>query len=164
MQLPDEIRTFVRASTGNYGKVKLVLQRNKFFVESAFPDVLARLLKARAPGQLIPCHPLARRGTAPLPASPPRSAAYAAPGAAAQAALERVHVQCGGMRAAAQKRSREARGQGLQAGPAGPHHLVGRWGGRWGGLDPVILSSGLHRGVPGGRAGPHHPAGARDGG
>jgi len=48
VQLPDEIRTFVRASTGNYGKVKLVLQRNKFFVESAFPDVLARLLKARA--------------------------------------------------------------------------------------------------------------------
>ena len=47
VQLPDEIRDFVRASTGNYGKVKLVLQRNKFFVESAYPDVLRKLLKAR---------------------------------------------------------------------------------------------------------------------
>ena len=45
VQLPDEIKAFVRASTGNYGKVKLVLQRNKFFVESAHPDVLRRLLK-----------------------------------------------------------------------------------------------------------------------
>ena len=35
----------MRASTGNYGKVKLVLQRNKFFVESAYPDVLRKLLK-----------------------------------------------------------------------------------------------------------------------
>ena len=47
VQLPDEIRDFVRASTGNYGKVKLVLQRNKFFVESAYPEVLRKLLKAR---------------------------------------------------------------------------------------------------------------------
>lgn len=45
VQLPEEIRDFVRASTGNYGKVKLVLQRNKFFVESAYPDVLRRLVK-----------------------------------------------------------------------------------------------------------------------
>lgn len=45
VQLPDEIRDFVRASTGNYGKVKLVLQRNKFFVESAYPEVLRKLLK-----------------------------------------------------------------------------------------------------------------------
>ncbi|KAK9830608.1 hypothetical protein WJX81_004839 [Elliptochloris bilobata] len=43
--LPDEIREFVRASTGNYGKVKMVLQRNKFFVESAYPKVLRKLLK-----------------------------------------------------------------------------------------------------------------------
>jgi len=69
VQLPDEIKVFVRASTGNYGKVKLVLQRNKFFVESAFPDVLARLLKARAPGRLRPCQPRARRRNAALPAS-----------------------------------------------------------------------------------------------
>ncbi len=48
MQLPEEIKEFVRASTGNYGKVKLVLQRNKFFVESGYPEVLAKLLKARS--------------------------------------------------------------------------------------------------------------------
>ena len=43
--LPAEIRQFVQASTGNYGKVKLVLQRNAFFVESPFPDVLHTLLQ-----------------------------------------------------------------------------------------------------------------------
>ena len=45
MALPAEIRQFVQASTGNYGKVKLVLQRNAFFVESPFPDVLHTLLQ-----------------------------------------------------------------------------------------------------------------------
>lgn len=43
--LPAEIRQFVEASTGNYGKVKLVLQKNAFFVESPFPDVLHTLLQ-----------------------------------------------------------------------------------------------------------------------
>ena len=42
----------MRASTGNYGKVKLVLQRNKFFVESAHPDVLRKLLKVPNPKTL----------------------------------------------------------------------------------------------------------------
>ena len=45
VSLPAEIRQFVHASTGNYGKVKLVLQRNAFFVESPFPDVLHTLLQ-----------------------------------------------------------------------------------------------------------------------
>lgn len=45
VSLPPEIRQFVHASTGNYGKVKLVLQRNAFFVESPFPDVLHTLLQ-----------------------------------------------------------------------------------------------------------------------
>ena len=43
--LPHEILDFVRESTGNYGKVKLVLQRNKYFVESPHPDVLHKLLR-----------------------------------------------------------------------------------------------------------------------
>ena len=43
--LPPEILDFVRESTGNYGKVKLVLQRNKYFVESPHPDVLHKLLR-----------------------------------------------------------------------------------------------------------------------
>jgi len=42
--LPPKIEAFVRECTQNYGKVKIVLQRNKFFLESAFPDVLRRLL------------------------------------------------------------------------------------------------------------------------
>ena len=45
VELPDEIKVFIRESTGNYGKVKLVLHRNKFFVESPFPDVLRTILK-----------------------------------------------------------------------------------------------------------------------
>ena len=45
MELPDEIRTFIQESTGNYGKVKLVLHRNKFWVESPYPDILRMLLK-----------------------------------------------------------------------------------------------------------------------
>ncbi len=47
VELPDEIKVFIRESTGNYGKVKLVLHRNKFFVESPFPDVLRTILKVR---------------------------------------------------------------------------------------------------------------------
>ena len=42
--LPTEVRSFIRASTENYGKVKLVLQKNKFFVESPHPEVLQVLL------------------------------------------------------------------------------------------------------------------------
>lgn len=45
VELPDEIRTFIQESTGNYGKVKLVLHRNKFWVESPYPDILRMLLK-----------------------------------------------------------------------------------------------------------------------
>jgi hypothetical protein len=50
VELPEEIRAFVRESTGNYGKVKLVLHRNKFWVESGHPDILRALLKARPDG------------------------------------------------------------------------------------------------------------------
>lgn len=45
VQLPPEISEFIQESTGNYGKVKLVLHRNKFWVESPFPDILRKLLK-----------------------------------------------------------------------------------------------------------------------
>lgn len=47
VQLPPEISKFIQESTGNYGKVKLVLHRNKFWVESPFPDILRKLLKVR---------------------------------------------------------------------------------------------------------------------
>jgi DNA excision repair protein ERCC-3 len=43
--LPKDLCEFIRSNTAAYGKVKLVLQRNRYFVESAFPDVVERLLK-----------------------------------------------------------------------------------------------------------------------
>lgn len=43
--LSDEIHDFVHECTENYGKVKLVLQRNKFYLESNDPKVLQELLQ-----------------------------------------------------------------------------------------------------------------------
>lgn len=43
--MPPEIEEFVRASTQNYGKVKIVLQKNRFFLESPYPEVLRALLE-----------------------------------------------------------------------------------------------------------------------
>lgn len=36
--LPKEMIDFIHNSTANYGKVKLVLKKNKYFVESPFPE------------------------------------------------------------------------------------------------------------------------------
>ncbi|XP_042455667.1 general transcription and DNA repair factor IIH helicase subunit XPB1-like isoform X1 [Zingiber officinale] len=44
-KLPSEIIDFIHGSTANYGKVKLVLKKNRYFVESPFPEVLKRLRK-----------------------------------------------------------------------------------------------------------------------
>jgi DNA excision repair protein ERCC-3 len=41
----DRVADFIRDWTGGYGKVKLVLKRGRFFVESAFPGVLRVLNK-----------------------------------------------------------------------------------------------------------------------
>ena len=38
-KLPKEIVDFIRGLIVNYGKVKLVLQKNRYFVESPFPEV-----------------------------------------------------------------------------------------------------------------------------
>lgn len=43
--VPDGILEFIRLCTLSYGKVKLVLKHNKYFVESPHPDVLQKLLK-----------------------------------------------------------------------------------------------------------------------
>ncbi|VAH63008.1 unnamed protein product [Triticum turgidum subsp. durum] len=43
-KLPHEIIDFIHGSTANYGKVKLVLKKNQYFVESPFPEVLKTLL------------------------------------------------------------------------------------------------------------------------
>ncbi|KAI6209221.1 General transcription and DNA repair factor IIH helicase subunit XPB [Aphelenchoides besseyi] len=44
-ELPDEIRKFVETCTMSYGKVKLVLKHNRYFIESSHSDVIQRLLK-----------------------------------------------------------------------------------------------------------------------
>ncbi|XP_065339367.1 general transcription and DNA repair factor IIH helicase subunit XPB isoform X2 [Cloeon dipterum] len=43
--IPEGIMNFIKLCTLSYGKVKLVLKHNKYFVESQFPDVLQKLLK-----------------------------------------------------------------------------------------------------------------------
>uniref|UniRef100_A0A6M2CVC4 General transcription and DNA repair factor IIH helicase/translocase subunit XPB n=1 Tax=Rhipicephalus microplus TaxID=6941 RepID=A0A6M2CVC4_RHIMP len=43
--IPDGIVEFIKLCTVSYGKVKLVLKHNRYFVESPFPDVLQKLLK-----------------------------------------------------------------------------------------------------------------------
>ncbi|KAH0833260.1 P-loop containing nucleoside triphosphate hydrolase protein [Lanmaoa asiatica] len=43
--VPESIINFIRERTLSYGKVKLVLKHNKYFVESSHPDTLQHLLK-----------------------------------------------------------------------------------------------------------------------
>lgn len=44
-KLPREIIDFIHGSTANYGKVKLVLKKNQYFVESPFPEVVSFFLQ-----------------------------------------------------------------------------------------------------------------------
>ncbi|KAM7252541.1 hypothetical protein ACFE04_024424 [Oxalis oulophora] len=50
-QLPKEMIDFIHASTSNYGKVKLVLKKNRYLIESPFPDVLKTLLRDEVIGR-----------------------------------------------------------------------------------------------------------------
>ena len=43
--VPDRIQDFIRECTRSYGKVKLVLKHNKYYVESGHPETLRKLLK-----------------------------------------------------------------------------------------------------------------------
>ena len=43
--MPPSVARFIRDGTYTFGKAKLVLKENKFFVESQFPEVLRELLK-----------------------------------------------------------------------------------------------------------------------
>ncbi|RPD61177.1 DNA helicase [Lentinus tigrinus ALCF2SS1-7] len=45
--VPESIVTFIRERTLSYGKVKLVLKHNKYYVESSHPETLQFLLKDR---------------------------------------------------------------------------------------------------------------------
>ncbi|KAL2164671.1 hypothetical protein VTH06DRAFT_3888 [Thermothelomyces fergusii] len=50
--LPDSVRTTIEKYTRSFGKVKLVLKHNKYFVESADAEVLQILLKDKVIGRL----------------------------------------------------------------------------------------------------------------
>jgi DNA excision repair protein ERCC-3 len=43
--VPESIAKFIRDCTISYGKVKLVLKHNKYFVESSHPETIQMLLK-----------------------------------------------------------------------------------------------------------------------
>jgi DNA excision repair protein ERCC-3 len=43
--VPSSVMKFIRDCTSKYGKAKLVLKHNKFFVESEYPEVLRELLR-----------------------------------------------------------------------------------------------------------------------
>ncbi|XP_014669254.1 PREDICTED: TFIIH basal transcription factor complex helicase XPB subunit-like [Priapulus caudatus] len=43
--IPDGIVEFIKLCTVSYGKVKLLLKHNRYFVESLFPEVIQKLLK-----------------------------------------------------------------------------------------------------------------------
>ncbi|XP_034049010.1 general transcription and DNA repair factor IIH helicase subunit XPB isoform X2 [Thalassophryne amazonica] len=45
--VPEGIVQFIKLCTVSYGKVKLVLKHNRYFVESTFPDVIQHLLQDR---------------------------------------------------------------------------------------------------------------------
>ena len=58
--MPPGIEQFIRSCTETYGKVKLVLKHNQYWVESAFPDVLRKLLRdpviqESRPANVRPC-------------------------------------------------------------------------------------------------------------
>lgn len=50
--VPDSIINFIKAATVSYGKVKLVLKHNRYFVESTQADILQMLLKDPVIGPL----------------------------------------------------------------------------------------------------------------
>ena len=43
--LPTEVEDFIRTCTYTFGKAKIVLKENNFFIESKYPDVLKELLR-----------------------------------------------------------------------------------------------------------------------
>lgn len=45
--MPESITSLIRERTLSYGKVKLVLKHNRYFIESSYPETLQFLLKDR---------------------------------------------------------------------------------------------------------------------
>ncbi|KAF5753363.1 putative DNA helicase chromatin remodeling SNF2 family [Helianthus annuus] len=52
-KLPKEMIEFIHASTANYGKVKLVLKKNRYLVESPFPEARQLVLKRLLSDEVI---------------------------------------------------------------------------------------------------------------
>lgn len=44
VKLTEEVISFIKDCTGSYGKVKLVLKRNRYYLESGYPKILQKLL------------------------------------------------------------------------------------------------------------------------
>ncbi len=44
-RIPEKVKNFIKECTSSYGKLKLVLQNNRYFIESQSPEVLQSLLK-----------------------------------------------------------------------------------------------------------------------
>ncbi|KMZ63041.1 hypothetical protein ZOSMA_42G00800, partial [Zostera marina] len=61
--LPKEMIEFIQESTSNYGKVKLVLKKNRYFVESPYQEVLRKILKDEVISQARLHHPVDSLGT-----------------------------------------------------------------------------------------------------
>ncbi|KAJ3308526.1 hypothetical protein HDU76_003892 [Blyttiomyces sp. JEL0837] len=45
VKLPERVIKFIKECTVSYGKVKLVLKHNRYFLESTYPEILRHLLK-----------------------------------------------------------------------------------------------------------------------
>ncbi len=45
VKIPQRVSSFIEACTENWGKVKLVLERKRYFLESPEPEILQRLLQ-----------------------------------------------------------------------------------------------------------------------
>ncbi|KAL2917757.1 DNA repair helicase RAD25 [Polyrhizophydium stewartii] len=46
VKVPDRVVNFIKECTLSYGKVKLVLNRNRYFIESSYPEILRILLNS----------------------------------------------------------------------------------------------------------------------
>lgn len=44
-EVPASVHSFIQQCTCTFGKAKLVLKENKFYIESGFPDILRELLR-----------------------------------------------------------------------------------------------------------------------
>lgn len=45
VRIPDNVKKFIKECTMSYGKAKLVLKDNRYFIETSYPDILAKLLR-----------------------------------------------------------------------------------------------------------------------